>query len=568
MARYRTTEEIYHYDRFKLLVLLLLLAGLLGLILFSDQLGLEPNVTGLPGAGEDTVEVTPTIEVIVGVPGEEAATPEPTAAVIATDVAAAPEPTAVMVATPLLIAPQPGTDLTAGEVIFAGTGEPGLTVRAVVDGAPAGETGIDAGGNWALPIILAPGSPQVILETLDAGGAVVAQSGPYVFNVIGGEVLPGENGDIVPGVDGNSGTNPYTGLFTIDGTAPAGSTVEVFVDGVPAGQTVADAQGQWTLDVVADGGPMSIQVRVVDPAGNETSTDPIEVEDPTAAPGLDLPCLVLPDPDTGDMGLTMPSGGYTWTGTGLPGTTVNIIINGQNLGSAPVNDQGNWALDLDLPSGSYTVQLVTIDPTTGEQLGSTQTVPFTVVNLVRPTVNVPDAGWTSGSNEISGTAAPGVMLTVFVNGNAVADATAGPDGVWTATVELPTGQSVVDVRLVGEDGRVVFGSDPISVLAVGPEPTIIDVLTQAGQFNTLLTLAQAAGLDGTLASSGTYTLFAPPDPAFSALPAGVLETWLANPQFPLYPVAAPCCVRRGYGRSGGSGRIIDHGRQRSTDDQH
>ncbi len=55
MSRYRTTEEIYHYDRFKLLVLLLLLAALLGLILFSDQLGLEPDVVGVPGT--DTGEV-------------------------------------------------------------------------------------------------------------------------------------------------------------------------------------------------------------------------------------------------------------------------------------------------------------------------------------------------------------------------------------------------------------------------------------------------------------------------------------------------------------------------------
>lgn len=516
MSRYRTTEEINHYDRFKLLALLLLLVALLGLILFSDQLGLEPDLTGVPGTGTGVVtQATPTAEAVVVVPDET--TPEPTSPPI--------------FATPLLIAPQPGTDLTAGETVFAGTGEPGLAVRALVDGQMAGATPIDASGNWVLPITLAPGTPLVMLETVDPSGAVVAQSGPYVFNVIGDGVLPGEGGDIVPTVDANSGPNPFTGLFTLMGMAMPGSVVEVMVDGVPAGQTVADIQGNWSIDLMSDGGPMSVQVRFTDPTGVVTITEPVAVEDPSAAAGLDLPGLVLPHPDTGELQLTVPGGPFTWSGLGLPNTTVNVIINGQSAGTVPVNEQGNWTLDLDLPAGDYTIQLVTIDPTTGERLGSTQTVPFVVVNLARPTIEVPAAGWLSGTNEIGGTAAPGSNLTIFVNGNPAAEVTVGADGRWTATVELPTGESVVDVRLVGVDGRVVFGSDPINVLVVGPEPTIGDILVQAGQFNILLAAAQATGVDVTLASGGDYTLFAPPDQAFTSLPAGALDGWLANPQY-------------------------------------
>jgi uncharacterized surface protein with fasciclin (FAS1) repeats len=528
MSRYRTTEEIHHFDRFKLLVLLLLLAGLLSLILFSDQLGLEPDVAGLPGTGAE-IMATPTADMVVVVP--DGATPEPTMeSIVATPEATLEAPP--MIAVPLLVAPQPGTDLTAAEVIFAGTGEPNLTLRALVDGQTTGETPIDFAGNWVLPITLAPGSPQVMLETLDESGAVVAQSGPYVFNVSGGEVLPGEGGqDVAPGVDANSGTNPFDGRFTLTGTAPAGAIVEIIVDGAPAGQTTADAQGNWTFDLVPDGGAFTVQVQVTDDSGNMTLTDPITTEDPDAAPGLDLPGLVLPNPDTGELTLTVPGGLFGWGGTGLPNTVVEVIINGQSAGTATVNDQGNWTLDLDLPPGEYTVSLVTIDPTTNQPLGSTQTVPFVVVGLPRPTVEVPADGWLSGANEISGTAAPGATLAVYVNGVSVGTVTAGPDGRWTATVELPTGESVVDVRLVDADGNVVFGSDPISVLAVGPEPTLAEVLVQAGQFNTLLAAAQATGLDGTLAGGGPYTLFAPPDQAFAALPAGTVEGWLANPAY-------------------------------------
>ena len=537
MSRYRTTEEIYHYDRFKLLVLLLLLAALLGLILFSDEQGLRLGLTGAPGSETEVAMATSTVDAVAGLP--DTATLEPTAE----SVVATPELTVPIIATPLMIAPQPGTDLTAGEVIFAGTGEPNMTLRVLVDGQLSSETTIDAGGNWAVPVTLAAGSPQVMLATIDANGGVVAQSGPYVFNVAGGEVLPGEGSEggdtgdagsgstVAPSVDNNSGPNPITGLFTLLGTAPTGSTIAVTVNGIPAGTTVADEQGNWSVDLVPGGGPLTVQIQVTDPAGTVTTTDPVTIEDPSGAPGLDLPGLTFPNVDTGAMDLTLPAGSFTWNGTGLPNTTVNILIDGQSVGVAPVNDQGNWTIDLDIPAGTYTVQLVTIDPTTGEPLGVTQVLPFTVVSVARPIVDVPAAGWQSGLNEISGSAPPGSTLTVFVNGNPVTDVTAGPDGSWTATIELPTGSSVIDVRLVGEDGKVVFGSEPLNVLVVGPEPTIGDVLVQAGQFNILLAAAQATGLDATLATGGPYTLFAPPDQAFTSLPAGVLDGWLANPAY-------------------------------------
>lgn len=533
MSRYRTTEEIYHYDRFKLLVLLLLLAGLLMLILFSDQLGLEPDVTGLPEPGTDTAMVTPTAEVVVGVPGE--VTPEP--AMTATAVMATPEVPAV-VAMPLLVAPQPGTDLTAGEVIFAGTGEPGQTLRAMVDGQPAGEAPIDGAGNWVLPITLAAGAPQVMLDTLDPAGTVISQNGPYTFNVVAGEAPP-DTGEVppdtgvpvTPGVDANTGTNPLDGRFNLTGTAPAGSIVTVLIDGAPAGQATANEQGEWTLELTPGGGGFTVQIQTTDPAGNVTTTEPVPIPDPDAAPTLELPGLVLPDEATGEPRLVVPGGAFTWNGTGLPNTVVDVIVDGQSVGTVPVNEQGTWTITLDLPPGGYSVQLVTIDPTTGEQLGTSQAVPFVVVNLARPTVDLPEAGWQSGSNTIEGSAAPGATLTVFINGVPVTDVTAGADGRWTATIELPAGESVVDVRLVGEDGGYVFGSEPISVLAVGPEPTVGDILSETGQFNTLLGAAQATGLDGTLASTGPYTLFAPPDRVFSALPPGTLEGWLANPQY-------------------------------------
>lgn len=55
---------------------------------------------------------------------------------------------------------------------------------------------------------------------------------------------------------------------------------------------------------------------------------------------------------------------------------------------------------------------------------------------------------------------------------------------------------------------------------------IVDTAVAAGSFNTLVAAVQAAGLEDTLRSEGPFTVFAPTDEAFAALPAGTVEDLL------------------------------------------
>ena len=56
--------------------------------------------------------------------------------------------------------------------------------------------------------------------------------------------------------------------------------------------------------------------------------------------------------------------------------------------------------------------------------------------------------------------------------------------------------------------------------------TIVDVASGAGNFNTLVAAVTAADLVETLSGTGPFTVFAPTDEAFAALPAGVLDALL------------------------------------------
>lgn len=60
----------------------------------------------------------------------------------------------------------------------------------------------------------------------------------------------------------------------------------------------------------------------------------------------------------------------------------------------------------------------------------------------------------------------------------------------------------------------------------GMKKDIVDTAAGAGQFETLLAAATAAGLVDTLKGDGPLTVFAPTDEAFAALPEGTVESLL------------------------------------------
>lgn len=80
---------------------------------------------------------------------------------------------------------------------------------------------------------------------------------------------------------------------------------------------------------------------------------------------------------------------------------------------------------------------------------------------------------------------------------------------------------------------LVMGTVVLAACRQDPEPlppasnTVAGVFAAEG-FSTLSTALEATGLDETLAAEGTFTVFAPTDEAFAALPEGALDDLLDN----------------------------------------
>jgi len=73
---------------------------------------------------------------------------------------------------------------------------------------------------------------------------------------------------------------------------------------------------------------------------------------------------------------------------------------------------------------------------------------------------------------------------------------------------------------------VVLGATACSDSNEPELQNIVETAVTAGTFNTLVAAVQAAGLATTLSDDGPFTVFAPTDDAFAALPAGTVDALL------------------------------------------
>src|SRR5574341_554832 len=85
------------------------------------------------------------------------------------------------------------------------------------------------------------------------------------------------------------------------------------------------------------------------------------------------------------------------------------------------------------------------------------------------------------------------------------------------------------ILLAGCVGQPVANS-AADTPVVRPDETIMELVRADPEFSKLEAALIAAGLDGTLDQEDEpYTLFAPNDAAFDALPEGQLDRWILDP---------------------------------------
>ncbi|EFX90385.1 hypothetical protein DAPPUDRAFT_309643 [Daphnia pulex] len=94
--------------------------------------------------------------------------------------------------------------------------------------------------------------------------------------------------------------------------------------------------------------------------------------------------------------------------------------------------------------------------------------------------------------------------------------------------KVVTINGALGLKVLEASNGIIYVID--KVLVPDNDKSIVKVLESKGKFTTLISALVVAGLKNHLDTAGPFTLFAPTDDAFKALPAGVLDSLLNKPK--------------------------------------
>ena len=469
MIHNRTPEEVRRYDIFKLVVLLLLLI-LISFMLFRENDSLTLATTeGEEAASEiettqsETEAVTPAAEEgdqetegetsdLEGSASEtEMATSESEVAEGEGDVAGSVEGEGE-IAAPSLLSPAPGAEMEAGTITFSGTGVPNSTVSILADGTEIGQTQVDADGNWHLEGEVEAGEPTIELLTLDSEGNVTASSElePFV-------VVAGEESTATPNLILNE-MGLYAGSVSLSGSGEPGQSIVIMVDGQEAGTAEVDENGNWSMPLELVPGDPAINLQTVDENGdviNEAGPFEITVQEAI------LPTVDLPDSD-------VYTGGMTLTGTGQPGTQVQLYANELVISVANVDADGNYSIEVNLEVGRYNIDVAGLDDS-GNLGGDSSSTFFAGSRIAQSEfftlsdLNNPEFDPLSGLESWRGTADPDSSVVLIANGEIVVEATADAEGNWSIESDLDPGSYEFALGYTDAEGNITAESEPVPI---------------------------------------------------------------------------------------------------------
>jgi uncharacterized surface protein with fasciclin (FAS1) repeats len=349
-------------------------------------------------------------------------------------------------------------------------------------------------------------------------------------------------------------------------------------------QSAPDLLGQ---DMIATPLVTAIDEVVIVPSDQDSQDQTVATAEATpdtdtdvTVPAADRPII---DPPAG----TLPPGTSILGGAAAPGSQVVLLVDGQPIGVATAGVDGAWSLTAELDAGVRTIQARTLD-----NFGNVAAESVQVTVIVQqitpepeeggPVVNVPSINPETGALQLSGTAAPGTMVTLSSGGVLIGAVTTDETGNWTAGIDVPvsgdiqiessdsagnvvtttipspvvedTGSEATEDEVAGTDSQASDAengeagttddgtgstetddagtgtTEPVPSPAFPPQSIAGLLIANPAEFSTLILALEATGLAEAFGGTGTFTLFAPTNEAFDQLPADVMAGLIMNPE--------------------------------------
>jgi len=392
-----------------------------------------------------------------------------------------------------------------------GKAEPGTTVIIKDGDKVIGSAQVDQNGDWQITPddALSDGSNNLIVEVIDEA----ANSTSSDLNVIVDTIPPSGTltdiqlindsnpEDLHPVINGITNDNTPVLSGSVEG-AETGDRVVIKDGGVVIGQTEIDADGHWSFkpNSPLGEGDHHLSAELQDSVGNAGDSQRVDVIIDTAAPDV-VHDIIVSDKDGNELdGIATNDSTPTIHGKAEPGTTVTIKDGEKVIGSAQVDQNGDWQIIPDdaLNDGSNNLTVEVTDEAGNSTSSDLTVIVDTMPPLGTTTVELTndadlpiDAGHPTNdktptiSGHVEG-GEPGDRVVVKDNGAVIGEATIGSDGNWTFTpdTDLTDGAHSITATVTDAAGNVGTPSASVDYTQ--------DTVAPAG--STTVSLTNDAGL--------------------------------------------------------------------------
>jgi hypothetical protein len=365
---------------------------------------------------------------------------------------------------------------------LTGTAEAGNVIQ-IFDGVTLlGTTTANGSGNWTFtPAALLDGPYSLTAVATDTAGNVSAASGALAVTIDTTAPAAPSTPDLATASDSGSSsvdnlTNDTTP--TLNGTAVAGSKIEIF-DGVTSlGTTTADGGGAWSFTTGAlSSGGHTLTAQATDVAGNVGAASAgLAITIDTAAPSSTVTAI---DQDTGTSATDEITRDRTLfiEGTAEANARVDVFLGGGLIGSTTADGLGDWSFDYtgtSLADGTY--QFTSKATDAAGNTGAESAALTVIVDNVAPptdavaTAIVTDTGASNSdgiTNDttvvINGTAEANAIVEVFLDAVSQGTVLANGSGAWSYTPgALPEGTYTVTALVSDAAGNLRLSSTPFN----------------------------------------------------------------------------------------------------------
>ena len=252
-----------------------------------------------------------------------------------------------------ITSPDEGDEVQTSTPTVEGTAEPQADVVIYVDGEEVDTVSADDNGSWSWTSDddLDDGEVTVTAESTVDG---TTTSDSVTFTVDG----DGEGEPVVITTDDGSEFDDDSP--TIEGTGEPGDTIVITVDGEEVDTVEVDEDGNWswTPDEPLDDGDSTITATSdSDPDSSDSVTITVNTE--TTNVTIDY---VIPSDSSDDDDGTVIVGG-----TAEPGSTIDIIVDGEVVETTTADEDGNWEAEVDLGEDGDSDLEVTATDSSGNQ---------------------------------------------------------------------------------------------------------------------------------------------------------------------------------------------------------